>query len=92
MDVCCITSGEQGSYRLNGEFSKFTIPENNRFMQGLFKNHEPSVLHLENVSSCDSALVALLISYKHDYPHLQLSHPSEQLQKLFALYNVEDWF
>lgn len=92
MDGCCVALNEQGMYRLYGDFNKFTIPENDRFMRALFKANAPLSLRLDEISSCDSALVALLISYKRDYPKLELSHPSEQLQKLLSLYNVEDWF
>lgn len=92
MDVCCVALNDSGTYQLQGEFSKFTIPANDKFIRSLFKENAPSILQLDTISSFDSALVALLISYKRDYPKLELSHPSEQLQKLLSLYNVEDWF
>jgi ABC-type transporter Mla MlaB component len=92
MDVCCVALNDSGTYQLQGEFSKFTIPVNDQFIRSLFQANAPSILQLDAVSSFDSALVALLISYKRDYPNLSLSHPSEQLQKLLSLYNVEDWF
>lgn len=92
MDVCCIAINDLGVYQLQGEFNKLTIPANDQFIRSLFKANAPSILQLDAVSSFDSALVALLISYKRDYPNLALSHPSEQLKKLLALYNVEDWF
>ncbi len=92
MDDCCVALNNSGMYQLQGEFNKFTIPTNDNFIRSLFKANAPSVLQLDAISSFDSALVALLISYKRDYPNLALSHPSEQLQKLLSLYNVEDWF
>ena len=92
MDVCCVALNDSGTYQLQGEFSKFTIPANDKFIRSLFKANAPSILQLDMISSFDSALVALLISYKKDYPNLALSYPSEQLQKLLSLYNVEDWF
>ncbi|MGL4673500.1 MAG: STAS domain-containing protein [Wohlfahrtiimonas sp.] len=92
MDACCTALSEQGSYRLNGDFNKFTIPENDQLIRALFKANAPLSLQLDGISSCDSALVALLISYKRDYPNLELTNPPEQLKKLLSLYNVEDWF
>lgn len=92
MDVCCIALNDSGSYQLQADFNKFTIPANDQFIRSLFKANAPSMLQLDTIASFDSALVALLISYKKDYPNLALSHPSEQLKKLLSLYNVEDWF
>lgn len=92
MDLCCVALNDSGTYQLRGEFSKFTIPENDRFIRPLFKANAPSILQLDAISSFDSALIALLISYKREYPSLTLSAPSLHLQKLLALYNVEEWF
>ncbi|GAA5096752.1 STAS domain-containing protein [Wohlfahrtiimonas larvae] len=92
MDMCCIALESPNQYQLRGDFDKFTIPENDKVIRALFKSNAPSILYLNTISSCDSALVALLISYKRDYPELELSNPPEQLKKLLSLYNVEDWF
>lgn len=92
MDVCCVAVNDLGIYQLQGDFNKFTIPDNDRLIRNLFNVNAPLVLKLDTITSFDSALVALLISYKRDYPNLELSHLSEQLEKLLALYNVEDWF
>ncbi len=89
---CCIALNQEGLYGLNGDFNKFTIPNYDRSIRTLFKAQSPSTLDLNQVSSCDSALVALLISYKHDYPELQLVSIPSQLEKLLSLYNVRDWF
>lgn len=92
MELCCVELTQKGSYGLNGDFNKFTIPKNDQSIQRLFKENAPVLLDLEKITSCDSALVALLISYKHDYPDIQLSNIPEQLGKLLSLYNVKDWF
>ncbi len=92
MDVCCEALNNSGEYQLRGVFNKFTIPDNDKFTRALFKMTAPSILKLDEISSFDSALVALLISYKRDYPNLKLSNPSGQLKKLLSLYHVEDWF
>lgn len=92
MTACCIALNEQGAYQLIGDFDKFTIPMHDKVIQGLFRKNQPTLLSLEGISNCDSALVALLISYKHDYPALELNNLPEQLVKLLSLYNVEDWF
>lgn len=92
MENSCVSLSDTGLYRLNGEFTKFTIPSNDKAIQALFKKELPLILDLSDVASCDSALVALLISYKHRYPDIQLSGIPEQLSKLLSLYNIKDWF
>lgn len=92
MNTGCVVLDAQGIYHLNGEFNKFTIPANDKYIRALFKKQPPALLSLDAVSSCDSALVALLISYKRDYPDLVLQALPEQLKKLLSLYHVEDWF
>lgn len=91
MEVC-IALNQEGFYSLSGDFNKFTIPDYDRAIRLLFKDQSPSLLDLEKISSCDSALVALLISYKHDYPELELKSIPPQLEKLLSLYNVKEWF
>lgn len=88
----CLKATGKGVYQLIGEFNKFTIPEHDRVIRAAFKNEAPSLLSLNAVSRCDSAFVALLISYKHDYPSLALDAIPEQLNKLLTLYNVAKWF
>ncbi|OYQ75325.1 lipid asymmetry maintenance protein MlaB [Wohlfahrtiimonas sp. G9077] len=91
MSECCQATG-QGVYQLVGDFNKFTIPEYDRVIRAAFKKEAPTALSLNTVSSCDSAFVALLISYKHDYPDLALDAVPDQLTKLLALYHVAEWF
>lgn len=92
MDSCCVALNETGSYKLIGEFNKFTIPAHDKIIQALFKKELLIILDLREISSCDSALVALLISYKKNHPDIQLDNIPDQLLKLLSLYNVEDWF
>lgn len=89
---CCTPLNDLGEYQLNGEFTKFTIPDYASIIDKFFKERIPLVLDLNNITLCDSALVALLISFKHDYPTIQFVNAPDQLVKLLTLYNVKEWF
>lgn len=92
MSSCCHGLNELGHYALMGDFTKFTVPQNSLIIDQLFLNQAPKCLDLENIEGFDSALVALLISYKNNFPDIELVNVPLQLDKLLVLYNVRTWF
>lgn len=91
MSEHCVANG-QGRYALSGVFTKETIPALERDIAPKFSQEAPVTLDLSGIDDCDSALVALLIEWKRDYPEIQLESATDRLMRLLHMYQVESYF
>ena len=91
MSERCEAKG-QGLYALSGVFTKETIPALERDIAPKFLHDAPVMLDLSGIDDCDSALVALLIEWKRDYPEIQLEAATDRLMRLLHMYQVESYF
>ena len=78
-----------GIYELIGCFDKFTIPSQWKEIKSSLKVSEPKVVDLSRVGNCDSALIALLVEIKRDYPKIGIKAAPENLILLLDLYQVK---
>ncbi len=86
----CVNIDESnGIYQLQGVFDKFTIPEQWKEIQGLFKSVTPKVIDLAGIESSDSALIALLVEMKREYSVISIINAPENLVQLLDLYQVK---
>ena len=86
----CVNIDEgNGIYQLQGVFDKFTIPQQWKEIQELFKSVAPKVIDLADVESSDSALIALLVEIKREYSVISIINAPENLVQLLDLYQVK---
>lgn len=86
----CVNIDESnGIYQLQGVFDKFTIPEQWKEIQGLFKLVAPKVIDLAGIESSDSALIALLVEMKRECSVISIINAPENLVQLLDLYQVK---
>lgn len=86
----CVNIDESnGIYQLQGVFDKFTIPQQWKEIQGLFKTVAPKVIDLAGIESSDSALIALLVEMKRECSVISIINAPENLVQLLDLYQVK---
>ncbi len=78
-----------GSYRLEGCFDKFTIPLQWKALNASLKETPPKLIDLSAIIECDSALIALLVEIKRQYPEVSVVNIPENLSLLLDLYQVK---
>lgn len=89
MDKTMDVTQESGVYRLQGCFDKFSIPQQWKQFQVLMKESSPKTFDLSEVTECDSALIALLVEVKRQYPAITITNVPENLSLLLDLYQVK---
>lgn len=90
-DMAKLSFSDEGECILSGNLTKDTIPKFEQTIDQLIE--EQKVLHVVNlaqVARCDSALVALMIKIKRNYPVLQFQGVPKDLHDLFTVYGVVD--
>ncbi len=78
-----------GTYQLQDAFDKFTIPQQWQVIKEAFKEVQPVVIDLKNISECDSALIALLVEIKRLYADISIANAPDNLVQLLDLYQVK---
>ena len=80
---------DNGIYKLQGCFDKFSIPMQWKQFKVLLKDNAPKNFDLSEVTECDSALIALLVEVKRQYPAITITNVPENLLLLLDLYQVK---
>lgn len=78
-----------GVYKLQGCFDKFSIPEQWKSLKVLLKDIAPTIIDLKAITECDSALIALLVEIKRQYPSVVIQDIPENIALLLDLYQVK---